>query len=129
MTPFHLRIARPVTDLQRSYEMYHRGLGLEKIGEFKDHQSFSGIMMGHSNFAWHLEFTVCHSHPVKPQPSAEDLLVLYLPDGEEWQRICDNAAAVGFTCVASFNPYWDVFGKTFIDHDGYRVVLQNRAWV
>ncbi|ECG3432622.1 VOC family protein, partial [Salmonella enterica subsp. enterica serovar Oranienburg] len=26
------------------------------------------------------------------------------------------------------NPYWDVNGKTFVDRDGYRVVMQNKAW-
>ncbi len=27
-----------------------------------------------------------------------------------------------------FNPYWEVNGVTFVDRDGYRTVLQNRAW-
>jgi hypothetical protein len=31
----------------------------------------------------------------------------------------------GFRQVASFNPYWDRRGRTYEDHDGYRVVLQN----
>jgi hypothetical protein len=31
--------------------------------------------------------------------------------------------------VASFNPYWDRHGRTFADADGYRVVIQNQAWV
>ena len=34
----------------------------------------------------------------------------------------------GFAPVASFNPYWDVAGKTYEDPDGYRVVLQNAGW-
>jgi hypothetical protein len=25
-------------------------------------------------------------------------------------------------------PYWEVNGVTFVDRDGYRTVLQNRAW-
>lgn len=36
MFPCKMRIARPVTNLQRSYEMYHQGLGLQKIGEFSE---------------------------------------------------------------------------------------------
>jgi hypothetical protein len=35
----------------------------------------------------------------------------------------------GFARVASFNPYWDRDGRTFEDPDGYRIVLQNSAWV
>lgn len=34
----------------------------------------------------------------------------------------------GFRAMSSFNPYWDTNGKTFVDNDGYRVVLQNRDW-
>jgi hypothetical protein len=37
--------------------------------------------------------------------------------------------AAGFREVASYNPYWTLEGKTFEDLDGYRVVLQNAAWV
>lgn len=36
--------------------------------------------------------------------------------------------AAGFKQVTSFNPYWDMHGRTFEDNDGYRVVLQNAAW-
>lgn len=128
MFPCHMRIARPVTDLARSFQLYHDGLGLNKIAEFADHDGFSGIILGHDSLAWHLEFTVCHSHPVKPQPSTEDLLVLYIPETSEWQASCERMLRAGFVAVESFNPYWDVAGKTFIDTDSYRVVLQNRAW-
>jgi hypothetical protein len=34
----------------------------------------------------------------------------------------------GFKSVISFNPYWDANGRTFEDHDGYRLVLQNAEW-
>jgi hypothetical protein len=34
----------------------------------------------------------------------------------------------GFAPVPSYNPYWDVTGRTFEDPDGYRVVLQCAAW-
>ena len=33
-----------------------------------------------------------------------------------------------FLRVTAFNPYWEVNGVTFVDRDGYRTVLQNRAW-
>ncbi|WP_347232540.1 VOC family protein [Paraburkholderia sp. RAU2J] len=54
--------------------------------------------------------------------------MFYAPDRVEWQSTCDRLAESGFVCVASLNPYWDVSGKTFEDHDGYRIVLQNSAW-
>jgi hypothetical protein len=33
-----------------------------------------------------------------------------------------------FVPVSAFNPYWNVNGKTFVYHDSYRMVLQNRSW-
>ena len=34
----------------------------------------------------------------------------------------------GFTEVESFNPYWARLGRSFQDHDGYRVMIQRAAW-
>lgn len=124
----HMRIARLVTDLEKTCRMYCQGLGLQKIADFSDHQGFSGVMVGSEQFSWHLEFSLCHHHPVAPSPTDDDLLVLYYPDSAEWQQVCANMAAAGFATIASFNPYWDVKGRTFIDGDGYRVVLQHQAW-
>jgi len=124
----HMRIARPVSDLSRSGEMYCAGLGLKKIGEFSDHAGFSGCMLGRDDLSWHLEFTQCHHHPVAPAPTAEDLLVLYIPQPASWQAACLSMEQAGFVRVTSFNPYWDNKGATFRDIDGYRVVIQHMRW-
>lgn len=124
----HLRIARPVTDLTQSMKMYAQGLGLQELGSFSEHDGFSGVMLGREDLSWHLEFTVCHRHPVDPSATVDDLLVIYLPDETAWKKACLQMSEAGFSAINSFNPYWDVAGRTFIDHDGYRVVLQNRAW-
>jgi catechol 2,3-dioxygenase-like lactoylglutathione lyase family enzyme len=123
MTP-HLRIARPVSDLARSIDMYCRGLGLTILGSFRDHAGFDGAMLGDPKSRYHFEFTHCHAHPVAPTPTAEDLVVLYIPEESEWQASCSNMLAAGFKQVRSFNPYWDARGHTFEDPDGYRTVLQ-----
>ena len=127
MTP-HLRIARPVRDLARSTEMYCRGLGLTILGNFTDHDGFDGVMLGHPGSHYHFEFTHCRAHPVTPGPTADDLVVLYIPEEREWHAWCNNMAAAGFKQVASFNPYWDTCGRTYEDADGYRTVLQRAAW-
>ncbi len=124
----HLRIARPVSDLPRSKAMYCAGLGLRVLGSFADHDGFDGVMLGRAGLSYHFEFTHCRTHPVAPQTTPEDLAVFYLPDSSEWQRACAEMLAAGFTQVASFNPYWDDSGRTFVDPDGYRVVLQNADW-
>ncbi|HEX4985293.1 MAG TPA: VOC family protein [Burkholderiales bacterium] len=128
MAPAHLRIARPVRNLECSVDMYRRGLGLRVIGGFRDHEGFDGVMLGLEGAGWHFEFTACRTHPVDPASTPEDLTVLYLPDASEWRTACANMLAAGFRQVASFNPYWDKQGRTFEDRDGYRVVLQNGAW-
>jgi len=124
----HMRIARPVTSLERSFLMYSRGLGLQRLADFDDHQGFSGIMLGRREAGWHLEFTLCQHHPVTPLQTEEDLLVLYYPDNHAWEQTCASMLDAGFKATASFNPYWEVNGRTFVDADGYRVVIQNRAW-
>ncbi|MCG1032778.1 VOC family protein [Bacillus amyloliquefaciens] len=124
----HMRIARPVINLEKAFLMYSQGLGLKKIADFSDHQGFSGIMLGQEDLPWHIEFTVCHHHPIQPRQTNEDLIVLYYPDKAEWEATCGRMRSAGFTPVSSFNPYWEVIGRTFVDDNGYRVVIQNQAW-
>lgn len=76
----HLRIARPVRDLDRSAALYERGLDFKRLGAFADHAGFDGIMLGPEGASYHFEFTRCRTQAVMPSPSAEDLLVFYLPD-------------------------------------------------
>jgi len=126
--PRHLRIARPVTDLARSVRMYCDGIGWKVLATFADHEGFDGAMVGDAEAPYHFEFTVKRVGGAAPGPSAEDLVVLYLPSVQEWQHGCALLVAVGFLEVASSNPYWSARGRTFADPDGYRVVLQNASW-
>jgi YycE-like N-terminal domain/YycE-like C-terminal domain len=126
--PHHLRIARPVTDPAASQAMYCHGLGLSVLGSFEDHEGFDGVMLGTDGAGYHFEFTYCRTHPLVPRPTAEDLLVLYLPSLPEWLEACARMSAAGFKRVSSFNPYWDIRGRSYEDRDGYRVVLQNAQW-
>ena len=108
--------------------MYRRGLGLSIIGSFEDHAGFDGVMLGVPGGGYHFELTRCRNHPVAPTPTAEDLVVLYIPGAAEWQTACERMAAARFAQVASFNPYWDARGRTYEDPDGYRIVLQRAEW-
>lgn len=123
-----LRIARPTDRLQAIAQMYCRGLGFVRLGEFEDHQGFDGIILGHPQQAYHLEFTHHRGVQVGQAPTQDNLLVFYLPDREQWQEGGKQMLAAGFQRVQAYNPYWDVNGQTFEDLDGYRVVLQQRAW-
>ena len=124
----HLRIARPVSDLERSVALYRDGLGLQELGRFENHAGFDGVMLGWPGTGHHLEFTVCRSHPVRPTPTAEDLLVFYLQERSEWAAACARMLDAGFVEAMPFNPYWAERGRTFRDGDGYTVVLEQSAW-
>lgn len=125
----HMRIVRPVRDIERAAQMYCRGLGLRVVGSFQNHDGLDGVMLGIAGAAYHFEFTRCPGHPVDPAPTPEDLTVFYIPDGLEWQTACERMFAAGFKRVAAFNPYWEARGRTYEDPDGYRIVLQQAQWV
>ena len=108
--------------------MYCRGLDLRVVGSFEDHDGFDGVMLGFAGAGYHLELTRCRHHPVVPTPTAEDLVVLYIPAADEFRSTCARMLAAGFKETRAFNPYWEIRGRTFEDSDGYRVVLQNDAW-
>ena len=124
----HIRIAKPVRDLMLTEKMYTQGLKLTLLGKFENHEGFDGIMLGTSGMNYDFEFTHCKTHEIIPTSTCEDLVVLYEPNYEKWQKMCDDMINAGFVQVTSFNPYWDVNGKTFQDIDGYRVVIQNAEW-
>ncbi len=120
-----LRIARPSDNLDAVVKFYRDGLGFTVLDEFTDHDGFDGVMLGHKGADYHLEFTRKHGHKAGKAPTEDNLLVFYLPDASDWQRAVDQMERQGHRPVTSFNPYWDMTGKTFEDPDGYRVVLQH----
>jgi len=124
----HLRVARPSDDLDAVVRFYRDGLGFALLYEFRDHDGCDGVMLGLGGAAYHLEFTRKQGHRAGRAPTAENLLVFYLPDESQWRRAMDRLARLGYQPVKAFNPYWDRKGLTFEDPDGYRVVLQNAAW-
>lgn len=124
----HLRVARATSHLEEMLTFYRDGLGFALVGEFRDHQGFDGVMLGHPGAAYHLEFTNERGAPAVRAPDAESLLVFYLPDAAAWEAAAARFEALGHAPVRSHNPYWDVKGKTYEDADGYRVVLYQGAW-
>lgn len=129
MPHYHLRVARPVNDLAHACAMYCKGLGFEVLGSFENHNGFDGVFLGNVGMQYHLEFTFCRAHPVQPSPTQEDLLILYMPDEENWRDACENMIVAGFTEVSPFNSYWSMNGRSFMDNDGYCTVLQKSQWM
>jgi hypothetical protein len=123
-----LRVARPTDNLMAIAEMYAKGLGFTVLARFEDHGGFDGVILGHPRHSYHMEFTSRRGHKVGKAPTFDHLLVFYVPDGAEWEASCAQMTSARFRAVPSYNPYWDLRGRTFEDIDGYRVVLQNAAW-
>lgn len=125
----HLRIARPSRDLSAAERFWVDGLGLEVL--FRTDESAEGehalLMMGWPGAAWHLELVGDPGGETPPAPTEEDLLVLYV-DGEVDEELVGRLTGAGGTRVAARNPYWDRWGITIADPDGYRLVLSTRSW-
>lgn len=124
----HLRIARPARDPEALAEQYVRGLGFERLGGFVDHAGFDGEMVGPSGGGYHLEFTRNRGSDLAPATTPEDLLVLYEPVPERFSERVSALTAAGFKPESNANPYWDERGRTFVDREGYRVVVQQASW-
>jgi catechol 2,3-dioxygenase-like lactoylglutathione lyase family enzyme len=124
----HLRMARLTNNLADVMKFYCDGLGFEVLYRFEDHKGFDGVMLGHRDGAYHLEFTKKRGHTIAAVPAGDNLLVFYIPRLTEWRKATRRLESLGFKGVKAFNPYWEKRGKTFEDPDQYRVVLQNASW-
>ncbi len=124
----HLRIARPTNRLDAIVEFYVGTLGFEQLGEFRDHDGFDGVMVGHSVAPYHLEFTQHKLDEHDWVPSQDHLLVFYIEDYSVWEHTTRKIESLGADHVVSQNPYWDRSGKTYEDPDGYRIVIQHGSW-
>jgi catechol 2,3-dioxygenase-like lactoylglutathione lyase family enzyme len=122
-----LRVARPSDDLDALLPFYVDGLGFEILYRFEEHDGFSGFMLGHPGYPYHFEFTRHHGHHAGRSPTRENLLVLYLPEAPAYEGAIARMEHAGFLPVISYNPYWDEYGRTYEDPDGYRVVLANKS--
>jgi len=114
------RVARPARDLAASSAFYRDLLGLQPRGGFEDHDGYDGVFFPLPG-GGELELT---AGPVASRGGTdEDLLVLYVSTLDEVRAMGVSLVAAGVHTVESPNPYWNRFGQTFLDPDGYRVVI------
>lgn len=126
----HIRVARPSRDLLAAESFWVEGLGLRVLyraegGDVPGEHDL--LMVGWPDASWHLELVHEAVGPVEPRPTTEDLLVIYL-DEQVPEDLVTRLEAHGGTRVPSPNPYWNEWGITVEDPDGYRLVLCTRAW-
>jgi hypothetical protein len=117
-----LRVARHTTNLQPLIDFYTKVIGLEIIGEFKNHNNYDGVFIGGKDAAWHLEFTASNERP-NHHPDEEDLLVFYADSQEGFNKIKENIVVNRIQQLVPKSPYWKENGITIADPDGFRVVI------
>jgi catechol 2,3-dioxygenase-like lactoylglutathione lyase family enzyme len=119
-----VRIARPTDQLAQVEEFYAHHLGLPVIYRFENHAGYDGVMIGLPGTDYHLEFTSHVSGSPCPAPTTDNLLVLYLHNGNQMYDAVERLASHGHHPVPAENPYWEATGAiTFEDPDGWRIVL------
>ncbi|KRV49270.1 glyoxalase [Wenjunlia vitaminophila] len=126
----HVRIARPSGDLAAAERLWCGGLGLGVVwrsGPGRRHEEHELLVVGWPAAAWHLELVRSADRPAAPRPTEEDLLVVYLEEDVP-EELVARLVEHGGRRVTSPNPYWNRWGVTVEDPDGYRLVLCSRAW-
>jgi len=116
------RFARHTNDLEPIIKFYRDILGLQIIGEFKNHNNYDGIFFGKAGLDWHLEFTTSIGSP-DHEPDKDDLLVFYVESEKEYIKLKEKFKDEGISSVVPKNPYWKENGSTYTDPDGFRVVI------
>ena len=121
----HVRLARPTRDLGAAVRFWVDGVGMAVLWRSGPQEPHQLVAVGWSDATWHLELV--EDPPVTPAPTEEDLLVLYL-GGPVENGLLTSIEAAGGRRVPARNPYWDRWGVTLEDPDGYRLVLCHRTW-
>lgn len=128
----HIRIARPSKSLAAAERFWTDGLGLRVLWRAAEHveDGHELLMLGWTDAAWHLELVQVSEDDgadLQPRPTEEDILVLYL-EGPVEATVIERLVLAGGKRVEAKNPYWNTWGVTIEDPDGYRVVLCQRKW-
>jgi len=119
------RHARHTNNLEPLINFYTEIIGLEKLGGFKDHDDYEGVFLGMKNSDWHLEFTASHEK-ADHHFDEDDLIVFYFNTEAEIKAILKNAERNNVALIKPKNQYWESNGHTFLDPDGFIVVISLR---
>jgi catechol 2,3-dioxygenase-like lactoylglutathione lyase family enzyme len=114
-----LRVARHTDRLDAVVAFYRDGIGLPELGRFEDHDGYDGVFLDVPGTNAHLELTTGGDHRAAPA-HPESLLVLYLDDTAELDRVAERVAEAE---VRPSNPYWRRHARAFADPDGFQIIL------
>lgn len=119
------RSARHTENLSKIISFYTQVLGLEKLGDFKNHDGYDGVFLGKENQNWHLEFTSSNEN-VNSVFNEDDIFVFYPTTEKEYQSILKNIVKFEIQKHEPKNPYWKENGILIKDSDGYNIIISNQ---
>lgn len=117
-----LRVARHTGQLDQMVRFYTEVLGFGVLGSFQNHEGYDGVMLGHGQAGWHLEFT---QSPRKASHhfDKDDLLVFYPASLEEYYLVLERLQKYKIGQIMPENPYWIDNGIMIADPDKYKIVI------
>lgn len=122
-----IRVARPTARLDETAAFYRDLVGLPVLATFTNHDGFSGVILGIPDATHQLELV--EQQDVRPAPTSEDQLVLYLGSRDTVTRVAGRIEQGGIAPSAPANPYWEQDGAiSFVDPDGYWLILSPSSW-
>lgn len=121
----NFRYARHTNNLQALIEFYTEIIGLTILGNFENHDNYTGVFLGFKGDHWHLEFTVSNDSAIH-LPDPDDLLVFYVDTESKMNEIVNLAIASSIKIAKPKNPYWQTNGAQLIDPDGFGIVISVR---
>lgn len=127
-TAAQVRIARPTDKLEEVIDFYVNGLGFKEIQKFKGNRGYEGVIIGLPDVNYHLEFTRHLDGSPCSAPTKDNLLVFYIANKEEINKVSHRLHKMGYPEVDPDNGYWKEQGITIEDPDGWRIVLMNRLY-
>ena len=117
-----LRVARHTDNLEKVINFYVDIIGLEILGNFKNHDGYDGVFIGKPNLDWHLEFTTSQEKP-NHIFDEDDILVFYPKTRAELDSIMNKIRENNFEIRQSKNTYWNINGILIKDFDNHNVII------
>lgn len=118
------RSARHTNRIKEIETFYTKILNLDILGDFKNHNGYDGLFTGKANTDWHLEFTTS-SDDVNHQFDEDDCLVFYPETQDEYEAVIKNLEFYRIEPIQAKNPYWNINGISFLDPDGFVVIVSS----
>ncbi|WP_312553569.1 VOC family protein [Empedobacter brevis] len=118
------RSARHTNRIKEIETFYTKILNLDILGDFKNHNGYDGLFIGKANTDWHLEFTTS-SDDVNHQFDKDDCLVFYPETQDEYEAVIKNLEFYRIEPIQAKNPYWNINGISFLDPDGFVVIVSS----